>query len=105
MRTDDFLAFLDRLLVTYPHGPSLLILDNFSSHTAYAVGGWVATHPRLHLYYLPKHCSHLNPVERIWLRLKNMLAADRLYGSLKQLPDIPHRPRDFYENWTSSSAM
>jgi hypothetical protein len=85
MRTDDFLAFLDVLLVTYPQGPILLVVDNFSSHTAHAVGAWVAAHPRLHPYYLPKSCSHLNPVERIWLQLKNTLAADRLYGSMKVL--------------------
>jgi transposase len=85
MRTDDFLAFLDFLLVTYPPGPILLIVDHFSRHTAHAVGAWGAAHPRLHLDYLPKYCSHVNPVERIWLRLKNTLAADRLYGSMKVL--------------------
>jgi transposase len=85
MCTDDFLAFLEHLLVVYPDGPILLIVDNFSSHTAQAVNTWLATHARLHLYYLPKYCSHLNPVERIWLQLKNQLAANRLYGSLQVL--------------------
>jgi transposase len=85
MRTDDFLAFLEHLLVVYPDGPVLLMVDNFSSHTAQAVNTWLATHARLHLYYLPKYCSHLNPVERIWLQLKNQLAANRLYGSLQLL--------------------
>jgi transposase len=85
VRTDDFLAFLEHLLVVYPDGPVLLMVDNFSSHTAQAVNTWLATHARLHLYYLPKYCSHLNPVERIWLRLKNQLAANRLYGSLPLL--------------------
>jgi transposase len=85
MRTADFLAFLEYLLMAYPKGPILLIVDNFSSHTAHAVEAWLAAHPRLQLYYLPKYCSHLNPVERIWLRLKNTLAANRLYGSMKLL--------------------
>jgi transposase len=85
MRKEDFLAFLDYLLMAYPTGPILLMVDNFSSHTAHAVGEWLAVHPRLQLYYLPKYCSHLNPVEPIWLRLKNTLAADRLYGSMKLL--------------------
>jgi transposase len=102
MRTDDFLAFLDLLLVIYPHGPILLIVDNFSSHTAHAVGAWVAAHPRLHLYYLPKYCSHLNPVERIWLRLKNMLAADRLYGSMKVLLETPEA---FFAAMTPEQAL
>ena len=85
MRTIDFLAFLEHLLGAYPAGPILLIVDNFSSHTAHAVDAWLAVHPRLQLYYLPKYCSHLNPVECIWLRLKNTLAANRLYGSMKRL--------------------
>jgi transposase len=85
MRTDDFLAFLEHLLSAYPQGPILLMVDNFSSHTAHAVGTWLAVHPRLHLYYLPKYCSHLNPVERIWRQLKNTLAANRLYGSMQLL--------------------
>jgi transposase len=85
MRTEDFLAFLDYLLEAYPTGLVLLIVDNYSSHTAHAVTAWVQEHPRLRLYYLPTYCSHLNPVERIWLRLKNEVAADRLYGSLALL--------------------
>jgi transposase len=85
MRTNDFLAFLDHLLRAYPQGPILLIVDNFSSHTAHAVDRWLSTHSRLHLYYLPKYCSHLNPVERIWRQLKNTVAADRLYASMRLL--------------------
>jgi hypothetical protein len=83
MRTADCLAFLDCLLVTSPHGPIRLIVDHFSRHTAHAVGAWGAAHPRLPLYDVPKECSHLTPVARIWLRRKNTLAADRRYGSMK----------------------
>lgn len=45
----------------------------------------MAEHPRLHLHFLPKYCSHLNPVEPIWLQLKGHLAANRLYGSIRLL--------------------
>jgi transposase len=85
MRTEAFLAFLEHLLVAYSTGPLLLIVDNFSSHTAHAVSAWLPTHPRLQLCSLPTYCSHLNPVERIWLRLKNTVAANRLYGSMPLL--------------------
>ena len=46
---------------------------------------WLAAHPRLQLHFLPTHCSHLNPVERIWLQLKDDLAASRVFGSIKLL--------------------
>jgi transposase len=85
MRTEDFVAFLERLLVAYPAHPIILIVDNYSSHTAGAVKDWLAEHPRLQLHFLPTHCSHLNPVERIWLQLKGDLAANRVFGSIKLL--------------------
>ncbi len=86
-RTEDFLAFLEQLLTCYPDGPLLVIVDNFSSHTAHAVPDWLAAHPRLHLFYLPTYCSQLNPVEAIWLRLKDYIAANRLYASMPFLLD------------------
>jgi transposase len=85
MRKEDFIAFLEHLLRAYPTHPIVLIVDNYSSHTAGDVRAWLAAHPRLQLHFLPTHCSHLNPVERIWLRLKGHLAGNRLYGSIKLL--------------------
>jgi len=85
MRKGDFMAFLEYLLVAYPGVPIILIVDNYSSHTAHLVREWLEQHKRLQLYYLPKYCSHLNPVEGIWLQLKNTIAANRLYGSMKLL--------------------
>ena len=85
MRKEDFVAFLEHLLVVYPHGPIILIVDNYSSHTAHLVRDWLALYARLQLYYLPTYCSHLNPVENVWLQVKNKIAANRLYGSMKIL--------------------
>ena len=84
MRKEDFIAFLEHLLIIYT-GSIILIVDNYSSHTAHLVQEWLQSHPRLRLLYLPKYCSHLNPVENIWLRLKNKIAANRLYASMKLL--------------------
>lgn len=85
MRADDYIAFLGHLLQVYGERPIILIVDNYSSHTATEVKTWLTNHPQLQMHFLPKYCSHLNPVERIWLRLKNQIAANRLYGSLKAL--------------------
>jgi transposase len=87
MRKADFIAFLEHLLTIYPNGTIILIVDNYSSHTAGAVRAWLAepAHARLQLHRLPTHCSHLNPVEPIWLRLKDKVAANRLHGSMRHL--------------------
>ena len=84
---EDFIAFLEHLLEVYATGTVILIVDNYSSHTAHLVQDWRHAHPRLQLHYLPKYCSHLNPVENIWLRLKGKIAANRLYGSMQSLLD------------------
>jgi len=83
MRKEDFMAFLEQLLVVYPTQTILVIVDNFSSHTAHKVEEWLQEHPRLQLHRLPKYCSHRNPVESIWLRMKNEIAANRLFGSIQ----------------------
>lgn len=42
MRKEDFIAFLEYLLAVYPSGPIILIVDNFSSHTAHLVREWLS---------------------------------------------------------------
>lgn len=102
MCKEDFIAFLEHLLVVFPVAPIILIVDNYSSHTAHLVRDWLTEHPRLHLYYLPKYCSHLNPVEQIWLRLKGQVAANRLYGSIQLLVQAVEQ---FFSEMTPATAL
>jgi transposase len=102
MRKEDFIVFLEHLLSVYAEGPIILIVDNYSSHTAKVVTAWLEKHPRLQLYCLPKYCSQLNPVEPIWLRLKGQIAADRLYGSMKVLLEAVER---FFQDMTPQQAL
>jgi len=44
----------------------------------------------------------LNPVEGIWLRLKNSIAANRLYGSMKLLLEAVEM---FFEQMTPQKAL
>jgi transposase len=102
MHKEDFITFLEHLLTVYASGTIILIVDNYSSHTAKIVAAWLAEHPRLQLYYLPKYCSHLNPVENIWRRLKDRVAADRLCSPLQGLLDAVAR---FFDTMTPMLAL
>ncbi|MCL5958674.1 MAG: IS630 family transposase [Chloroflexi bacterium] len=102
MKKEDFVFFLDHLLSVYPTEVVVLIVDNYSSHTAGAVSEWLEAHSRLKLLYLPKYCSHLNPVEQIWLRMKNKIAANRLYGSMQLLLDSVN---EFFKQMTPDQAL
>jgi transposase len=101
-RTVEFLAFLDRVLAVYPGRPVLMVLDNASIHTAKAVAGWLADHPRLDLVYLPAYSGHReNPVEKVWWRLKAAVAANRLHGSIDALVAAVHT---FFDSFTPVDA-
>jgi transposase len=102
MRKEDFILFLEHLLTVYATEPIILIVDNYSSHIAGDVKSWLRQQPRLHLFYLPTYCSHLNPVENIWLRLKGRIAADRLYGSLQRLLETVD---SFFAEMTPTQAL
>jgi transposase len=100
----DFLAFLEQVLGAYPAGPVVLIVDNYSSHTAHRVQDWLQLpeHARLRRCFLPTYCSHLNPVENIWRQLKGRLAADRLYASMPLLLDTVEA---FFRHMTPEQAL
>jgi transposase len=59
-----FIAFLDRLIRTYPNRKILLICDNHSTHHAKLVQKWVADRAeRIELHFLPSYSPELNPDE------------------------------------------
>jgi len=89
-------------LTGYTTGVIVLGVDNDSSHRAGVVHTWLAEHPRLRLRYLPTYCSHLDPVEPIWLRLTGAIAANRLHGSLTALLEAVER---FFTAMTPEQAL
>jgi len=102
MAKEDFIAFLEHLLIVYADVPIVFVVDNFSSHRAKVVKEWLEAHPRLTLLRLPTYCSHLNPVERIWLQLKNTVAANRLYCSMTTLLEAVD---SFFKAMSSTQAL
>jgi transposase len=102
-RAVEFVAFLEQLLAAYPERPLLVALDNASIHTAKDVRVWLTDHPQIELLYLPAYSGHEeNPVEKVWWRLKDKVAANRLHGSLDALIDTVHA---FFASFTPEDAL
>jgi len=80
-----FIEFLEQVLVAYPTGPIILILDNAKYHTAQDVMKWLEKHPRLTVLWLPRYAPQLNPVEKIWWYLKQKVAANHCYRTIEDL--------------------
>lgn len=92
--TAAFLTFLEHLLVnTYPDQALVLVLDNAAYHHAAAVRACFSlVEQRVLVFYLPAYCSHLNPIERFWRFLKDMVCVDTLFPDLPGLLEaVAHR--------------
>lgn len=99
----EFIHFLERLLAAYPGRPILLVLDNAGIHKARYVQTWLALHPRLELLFLPTYSGHRhNPVEKVWWRLKQQVAANRLHADFDALVAAI---RAFFDDFTADEAL
>jgi transposase len=87
--SDNFIAFLDWLTQQLPaQVPIFLVIDNASYHHSRATAAAFALlEQRIHPLFLPAYCSLLNPIERFWLHLKDLAAANILYDSMSALVD------------------
>ena len=102
-RTEEFIAFLEHLLGSYPRQPLLLVLDNASIHHSRALQAWLGEHPRIELLHLPSYAGHReNPVEKVWWRLKDQVAANRLRASIDALVAAAER---FFEELTPEDTL
>jgi len=103
-RTEEFIAFLEQLLEAYPgEVPLLLVLDNASIHHSKALLQWLERVPRIELLYLPSYAGHReNPVEKVWWRMKDQIAANRLSDSIDTLVAAAE---GFFSTFTSDDAL
>ncbi|MBC6938023.1 MAG: hypothetical protein DWB42_19650 [Chloroflexi bacterium] len=92
--SETFIAFLEHLAFTvYPNQRLILVLDNASYHHSRAsyhhsratTAALAALEDRVLVIWLPKYSPFLNPIERFWLYLKNLVAANYLHPDLDAL--------------------
>lgn len=101
-RSVEFIAFMGKLMLSYPGRPLMLVLDNATIHKSKAVMEWLREHPIVQLFYLPTYSGHReNPVEKVWWRLKSQIAANRLHSDIDALVASVHQ---FFASFTPQVA-
>ena len=65
-----FLDFLKSVLVQYPEGKIVMILDNSRIHHAKLLRAFLVANTRLKLVFLPPYSPKLNLIEGLWKWLK-----------------------------------
>lgn len=64
--TAGYLALLETLDQTYPHGDLYLVADNLASHLSGPIREWLADHPRIAHAFIPVGAAWLNLIEGWW---------------------------------------
>lgn len=69
-----FLAYLDEVLCPQLHPGDVVVMDNLSSHKVKGVRERIEAAGAV-LLYLPPYSPDLNPIEKAWAKLKQLLRA------------------------------
>ena len=67
-----FKAYLENDLMPHLSSDSILIMDNMRSHHVKAVKA-LLDHSRVQYVYLPPYSPDLNPIEKLWSKIKALL--------------------------------
>ena len=90
--TATFLYFLEHLFIdVYPNQRLILVMDNASYHKGTLTRAWLSlVEHRVLVLFLPAYCSHLNPIERFWRYLKDVICIDTLFPTFPDLLTALH---------------
>jgi transposase len=69
---DIFLAYVEQVLAPTLKPGDVVVMDNLSSHKVAGVREWIEN-AGAELLYLPPYSPDLNPIEKAWAKLKQLL--------------------------------
>jgi len=69
---DIFLAYVEQVLCPALQPGDVVVMDNLSSHKVAGVREWIES-AGAELLYLPPYSPDLNPIEKAWAKLKQLL--------------------------------
>jgi len=86
-----FLGFLKNVLLKYPTGKIVMILDNARIHHAKLLEEFLASNKyRLTLVFLPPYSPNLNMIEELWGWLKQSVINNVFFATLSEIRSAVH---------------
>jgi transposase len=79
--------FLNRLLLTYPDHPILLLWDRATWHRGEAVRAILEANSRLEILWFPPGSPELNPQEHVWKAAREAVAHNHTRSKLPELAE------------------
>ena len=67
----DIINFLSQMLKHHQRRHLVVVMDQATCHKSKKTKKYIASHKRLHVFYLPPKTPEYNPDEQVWGHLKN----------------------------------
>ena len=80
-----FLSFLKNVLIKYPEGKIVMVLDNSKVHHAEMLKEFLEGNKRLQLMFLPAYSPKLNAIEGLWGWLKDTCINNVFFSKVYQI--------------------
>jgi hypothetical protein len=80
--------FLNRLLLTYPDQPILLLWDRATWHKGEAVRAVLEANPRLEIFWFPPGSPELNPQEQVWKASREAVGHNHTQAKMAELAGV-----------------
>jgi transposase len=81
----DHLRHVGRVYPREKHPRVVLVIDNAPWHRGQPIDAALREHPHLEFYRLPSYSPQLNPIERLWKKLRRRATHNRLFDTLADL--------------------
>ena len=86
-----FKRFLGNVLMEYPEGKIVMVLDNSKVHHARLLKEFLDANPRLQLMFLPPYSPKLNIIEGLWGWLKDTCINNVFFAKFYQVRAAIHK--------------
>ena len=87
----EVIEFLHQMLRHHPRRHLIVVMDQAPPHTSKKTRVWIATQPRLHVFYLPKYSPDWNPDEKVWNHLKHQELSSHQAKNKDELTQLARR--------------
>jgi len=83
--------FLAQMLKHHRRRHLVVVMDQAPPHVSKKTKAYIASQPRLHVYYLPKYSPDWNPDEKVWNHLKHQELQGHQARTKDELHDLTQR--------------
>ncbi len=84
-KTEDFIAFMNKVVKAYPGQRLCVVLDNLNTHNGIDAVQWLEEHPKVSFHYTPTHASWVNLIECFFSVLTKQALQHSVHHSVKDL--------------------